>query len=414
MISLRTFQVPVGDKKIIFIPMLKKLFLVNNDVHIPDFVRSADIPKEYRLLPDYKFKAVQLIVNNGCNLRCIYCYTNAGTQGFIEIPFETAKVAIDKVISDIQTLGLDTIEVNFIGGEPTLSLRLIRRIITYLKDECRKTGLKSRIGIVTNGVFSSSVADFIINHFDYVTVSIDGDKQIHDTHRPMASGRGSFKTVFANAKRLYDSGIAFGPRATVSTLSVDKILEIVRFLHSHFPNSIIGIEPLQECDRCFTTDTHRPDPMTFARNFIKALVFAHREDVRIKNSIIRFHSRTEGISFCGANGQNFGITPDGYVTACTRVTSSHDKMANFFCYGRVDPDQEKITFFPEVYERLKSLVVDNISACKDCFARFNCKGDCPISKADFSPDFRLQPSNRCEANKYITKNLFMLQLGLLD
>jgi len=184
-------------------------------------------------------------------------------------------------------------------------------------------------------------------------------------------------------------------------------------LHENFPKATIGIEPLQECGRCLTTGTLSPDSLEYANKLILALQIAIQKGIKIKSSILRFKCQESQISFCGVNGQNFAINPEGYVTGCTRVTSIEDPMASTFYFGKYDPDKGEFIFNEERYNWLKTLVVDNIPECNDCFARFNCKGDCPIVKADFGGDFDRSRSQKCEAIKAITVGLFKLQLGIL-
>ncbi len=413
MTTHRIFQIPDGENKVIFIPDLQKLYLVSASQILPDYIESDRPVVVHHRMPDFKFRATQLIVNNICNLRCVYCYANAGQQKPQIMSFEIARVAIDKVIVDTKEVGFPLFEVSIIGGEPTCSSRLLKDIVWYARRRAKDCGLTARIGIVSNGVFSPAVRQFISANLYYITFSLDGPAEIHDKQRPMRNNNGSFKIAFNNAKNLYDSGMTIGLRCTVSNLSASCLSEIIGFFHEHFSRATIGIEPLQECGRCKTSGALSPDPMEYARSLISALIIAKSKDIHIKTSILKFAREANGISFCGVNGQNFAINPEGFVTACTRVTSREDCMASIFYYGRYDHEKKEFIFDQERYSWLKTLVVDSIKNCDNCFAKFNCKGDCPIVKYDYGADFATTPSKKCEAIKAITLALFKIQLELI-
>lgn len=242
---------------------------------------------------------------------------------------------------------------------------------------------------------------------------MDGDEQIQNRHRPMTDGSGSFQKVFKNAKAIYNSGIKFGLRCTVSQYSVEKLPESILFFYQYFPKALIGIEPLQECGRCLTTNALAPDMQNYAEKMIEVLKIAKEKNIRIKTSFLRFKRSVEKLSFCGVNGRNFVITPEGYVTGCTRLISKQDCKSKDFYYGYFDSTNKEFVFDAEKYDSLKKFVVDNIPECDNCFARFNCKGDCSVVKADYSDNFATTCSPRCDAIKTITLGMFKLQLGLL-
>lgn len=413
MTAHRIFQIPDGENKIVFIPDLQKLYLVPTSQILPNYIESNQSVVVRNRIPDFKFRATQLIINNICNLQCIYCYASAGEQRPQIMPFEIACAAVDKVTADTKELGFSSFEVNVIGGEPTNSSRLLENIVRYTRKKAKDYELTARIGIVSNGIFDSTVCQFISANLDYITFSLDGPAEIHDRQRPMRNGKGSFKIAFNNAKSLYDSGMTVGLRCTVSNLSVLRLSEIIEFFHGHFPKAAIGIEPLQECGRCKTSGALSPDPMEYAKSLISTLVVAKSKDIRIKTSILKFVCETNEVSFCGVNGQNFAINPEGFVTACTRVTSREDRMASVFYYGRYDHEKKEFIFNQERHSWLKTLIVDNIKNCDNCFAKFNCKGDCPIVKSDCGDNFATMPSKKCEAMKAITLALFKVQLELI-
>ena len=114
-----------------------------------------------------------MIVNNFCNLRYTYCY--AGGE-FVpspsEMPLEIAEAAIDKVAVDAKEAGSDRFAISLIGGEPTMSFDVSRRIVDYAHRKADVEGLVCMPDIVTNGVFDEQRRSWIIENFEHVTISI--------------------------------------------------------------------------------------------------------------------------------------------------------------------------------------------------------------------------------------------------
>jgi len=404
------------DSSIVFIPTLQKLFLVSSSENLPDEIEAPEddsVPKNLGQFPEYRFRATQLILNNTCNLRCIYCYADSGEQPRQVMSFQFAKSAIDRVVADTKALGFPVFELSLIGGEPTLEMGLVKKCVDYAREAAQKNGIISRVGIVSNGVFRRSVCDYIAEHLDYVTISIDGPEKIHEVHRPSENKKPTFGTTVRNISSLYDSGIALGLRATISSLSVQQMPEIVSYLHELCPKSTIGLELVQECGRSASTEGLAPDLLIYADKMVETLVLARDVGMRLKSSILRFSSSDDHLSFCGVNGKNFAITPEGDVTACTRVTSNTHPLAHCFVFGHYDYSQKDFVLDDTRYKWLRTLDVENIKGCEGCFARFNCKGDCPAVKSDYSQNFATETSARCEAIRRITLGLFRSQLGLI-
>jgi radical SAM protein with 4Fe4S-binding SPASM domain len=91
------------------------------------------------------------------------------------------------------------------------------------------------------------------------------------------------------------------------------------------------------------------------------------------------------------------------------MTEAINKVNAAFCFGHFDEVKNGFVFEESKYEKLKLLKTGNIIVCRDCFARFNCKGDCPANKAVVDPEnFLTGTSYRCEAIRKFTLNLLKL------
>ena len=104
-------------------------------------------------------KYITFNITEDCNLRCTYCYfTHKNSKTKMNI--ETAKAAVDFILSDTSLAIYDGVVWDFIGGEPTLEMDLIDEICDYILVKMYIMGHKwlncYRIMIGTNGLLYGS------------------------------------------------------------------------------------------------------------------------------------------------------------------------------------------------------------------------------------------------------------------
>ena len=430
----RIFKIPepITGKTIVYIPAVWKLYLVESHVKIPDFIEIKTSPPPAGPKPAQpgKFLGVQFTINQICNLSCKYCYADARPagsrlgpfniigQGPRVMPWKIAKAAINRVIKDTLNCNQKKIEIILAGGEPTLSMELIKKIVYYSRTECVKNCLQANIGIVSNGVFNKKTREWLVDNLDYITISIDGTKEIHNLQRPSISGKDVYSLILHNIRSIHKSGkVILGLRMTVTSLNVNLLPELILYLHEQFPGRRIGFEPVQNCGRCSTNELNDPAKNTpteeeLVDSYLKVFATAKKFGINLKSSIASFKSPESNMSFCGVDGQNFCIDPEGYVSACTRVTSQHDPMSKYFYFGKYNPETDDFDINQEQYDYLRKMNVKHYQQCHNCFAQYNCKGDCPHIKADLGNDFFNKTSPRCKMIRNLTLGLFQLQLGI--
>ncbi|MFA5107196.1 MAG: radical SAM protein [Patescibacteria group bacterium] len=416
MTAVRAFQIPVeSGNKIVYIPQLRTVRLVPQSIQVPDLFDATVETHSTERAPDGRFPRCDLVLNNFCNLRCIYCHANSGTQQRREMPFPIACQAIDQVAKDAKELGLSHFDVTLTGGgEPLLSLRLVRKIVAYCRQKESETGLRCKLAIVSNGCFSSKLRRFIVDNFTNISISIDGPPMIQNKQRPLADGRPSFNIVAANIDALSGVGtIGIGFRMTVSAESVNDLEDNVLFLHRRWPNVVIGIEPLEYTGRCIDTNAQPPDLRVFAQQYVGLLAIAKANNLQLRSSLATFKSHVCRLSFCGVNGRIFGIDPEGNVTACTRVSDSRDPLAACFHYGKITPHGTGPEISGKSYQQLAGYTADSVPQCHDCYAMSNCKGDCCHVRASaYGAGFARRVSHRCEGIRFFTRAILRMELGL--
>jgi radical SAM peptide maturase (CXXX-repeat target family) len=158
-------------------------------------------------------RTVTFQVTDACNLRCTYCYQiNKQTH---RMSFEVAKKFFDMIIEatpeDNEYINPENspgLIMEFIGGEPFLEIELIDKICDYaigrMLELQHPWANRFMISICSNGVlyFDPKVQEFITKHREYLSfsISIDGNKQLHDSCRVFPDGSGSYDIAIRGVK----------------------------------------------------------------------------------------------------------------------------------------------------------------------------------------------------------------------
>lgn len=180
-----------------------------------------------------------LEVTECCNLRCDYCVYGSSNDifrsfGEKSMTFETAKKAIDYAAKHSK----GDVILSFYGGEPLLRFDLIKKCVDYSREIIKDR--KISYAMTTNLVLmSKEYAEYIASVENFlITCSIDGGKEIHDEHRKLVSGEGSFNKAFLGLKNLVEAlGDEAESRMTFSMVinppySEEKFDEIQNFFDS--------------------------------------------------------------------------------------------------------------------------------------------------------------------------------------
>jgi len=152
---------------------------------------------------DREFTAV-VVLNLDCNLACGYCYED-NFRGCFYLSRETASLLVDRLVAGQIDEGRD-LRVAFYGGEPLLSLDLLKEIAGRLKEAAGRRGTKFTFSLVTNGtLLTAEVAkELVALGLTGAKITLDGPRETHDVSRPFASGSGSFDVILDNVAQVCD------------------------------------------------------------------------------------------------------------------------------------------------------------------------------------------------------------------
>jgi len=312
------------------------------------------------------------LVSKDCNLKCGYCYADQGRFGDDEggeMDFDTARRMMDLLVQNAGEL--PEITYQFLGGEPLLEAKLMRRIIEYGETEAAKIGKRIKFGLTTNGTFlTPEIVRYFLEHRVTVTVSLDGPKEINDQLRPNHGGQGTYDRVMRAARPLLKA------RPTRARVTVTKHYLDVEAITDHLLAEgfhEVGITPVNSTDpQYMLTDDDREEILRgFSRlvdRYVEAAKRGERFGFANLNELLKqVHEGRSQTHPCGAGISLFATGADGTIYPCHRFPG-HKQYA----MGHVDTgiDREKQKAW------LAQVNVHNRSACRECWARYICSGGC--------------------------------------
>ncbi len=371
MFEHKVFKRILSDGNVlIFVPSLNFVSIVKEGDMVPDFIESEKpIPQKIiNAQNDFYPTGVTILTTNKCNLQCCYCYGSFRPGNFSFLPINLGKKIVDFLIQNAIKIGRKSIRMSYFGGEPTQYWEFLEEINDYAKKMTERYNILFGNSISTNGCITKQQADWLINNIKDIQISIDGFKTIQDRHRD-----NSFDRCYEIAKYFYSKQKYFNIRATVSSVSVNVLENIVDFFVSEFPKSKIAFEPLSPCGRLSDPEIKDPNIDLFFKKLEKLYC---TNNANIKSTLCQF-SNSYNENFCGVDQPNFFVTPDGEIVACSRI--DNDRVINPFQYGYIN-NLGQIIIDREKMEFIRAIHVNNIVGCNNCFAKSTCKGGCPSQK----------------------------------
>jgi uncharacterized protein len=385
------FFVEEGNIGVIYAPLLGKFFYVpeeafsiiltyieegksvENDFHkylvsegFFEEVESPRVAKEGL----FNSKEVTVSLTSACNLRCIYCYANAGIN-FCDLPWVLIEKSIQQLYIYANERNDNNVELSFHGtGESLVRWQTMVKAVNYAI-QLLPMDWTINFSLVTNGtLIDDEKAKFLKKHNFSVVLSMDGIEKIQNRLRPKADGTGSFKDALSGMKALVENDILFAVRTTVTGLNQDTMLEFLELCAANGCKEI-SAAPFSATGRG-EDGVDDVDPDIFIKNYLLAkeralelgITFLTPSDC-LDNASVRY---------CNADGESMAIMPEGIISCCTRVTRSTDPLVETFIIGQVteqgvEIDQSKV-------EKLKTLNLHNYPECQDCFVKYTCSGGC--------------------------------------
>lgn len=304
-----------------------------------------------------------------CNLRCSYCFANNVVDNentTLCLSIDKTNQIIDFIRQDISNRKTQENSIVFFGGEPTLVPDLIDYIIEETSD------LNLRYSIYTNGLLLKNMPEKILLKLNTILVAIDGDKQAHETYKPVGS--------------------------------YEKIIENVRYIRKDFPGELIARITMEENTDIFKSVTNLLNEFDFVhwqivnKPFFKspqALLDSYKKNIdklcdfwiealsnRIIYNIVPFNEiMAYLLSGIEENQKSFWC-------GCGKDVMAIDIQGNIYqCDEYINKPESKIATIEDMSVNLNYISHTSIFAeCKNCNISAICLGRCRKSLETLSPE----------------------------
>lgn len=349
----------------------------------PDMMRSKQSAA-------YPLSALCLNVSHDCNLRCIYCFAEAGSYGGShrrKMSVEVARSAVDFFIKD--SGNQNDLSLSFFGGEPMMNFRVIKETVAYADAQAESRGKQFVYGITTNGtILDGEKIDYLNQHDFSIIVSMDGTKEIHDTQRPFIGSRCSYDQVRRNLDNLIASrpgqrGISIRGTFTRRMPNLtDMVMDMVCQGYMD-----ISVEPAYTKVKGLEWQEEDLKPV---KAEYTNLATQYLREIKNGNVFSFFHfkammdytdERLQHITQCGAGTGYLAIAADGALYPCHKLVGRERYKLGNVVSGVIHRD---------IQEQFRQAHVNNKEKCRSCWARYICGGGCNAYNSEFN-DSILEP-----------------------
>lgn len=218
--------IDVDDEQYKF--LLDGRFLVHsNDNEMNKLVLST-------LISRFKSNYLSLTIapTQACNFGCSYCYENNKVNKKMTLEI------LDGIVNFVNNkyASIDTLNVVWYGGEPTLEIDAIN----YLSSELQKNMKKYNAFMVTNGFCLDKLVDsFEELKINGLQITLDGTRDTHNKTRCLKNGGGTFDKIIANIHTLLDKHhVNISIRMNISKANADQYVPLYHFLQEEFGKNV--------------------------------------------------------------------------------------------------------------------------------------------------------------------------------
>ena len=302
-----------------------------------DVLASGDGRHKFPAIPagDFPLQRMVLNVTNQCNLNCGYCYEYSEDKITITkdkpkyMSDPVAQAAIDMLFRE--SVGRPKLHVTFFGGEALLNFPLMKSAVAYADAKAAEEKRKVEYSLTTNAtLLTEEIADFLAEHRIGVTVSIDGDKELHDRMRVFHNGYGSYDVIAPKIKMLLarHKTNSIGARVTLSS-GVHHVRRIYDHLTKELGFQGVGISPATaNPDRLYHIGGEKMENVLdqFAELAWEYRDYALRGGqhyfTNVSDTLKELHSGVSKAYTCGAGLGMLGVGTSGDIGACHRFVDA--------------------------------------------------------------------------------------------
>lgn len=297
--------------------------LLNKDITIPEAKDKYD----RRICG----KSVTFNVTENCNLACTYCYQCTKTNKSMnrETAFKSVDLLFEEYAAGNHYLNKDNakcIILDFIGGETLLEIDLIEATIEYFLIKAANLDhpwlIHHMVSITTNGVLYDTprVREFAKKYQKRLslTITIDGNKELHDSCRLFPDGTGSYDVVEKSIKAQMEDIEWVETKLTIAPENVSYLSGAIKHLFE------LGLDGVYA--NCVYEEGWEPKHATIlfeqlvelADWMISSGAYTTNYTTIFEDSLGTAMDPEDDVNYCGGTGAMLSFGEDGTIYPCLR------------------------------------------------------------------------------------------------
>lgn len=212
---------------------------------------SAVLDRNRRASADRSAVQIALLPTSYCNMGCAYCGQEHSRGGLTSTHRSQVH---DRVLRAVNAPTTRRLRIDWFGAEPMMGYAVIRDLAPRFVRAAAERGVAYSSFLVTNGsLLTAGKIDTLIRacgvtHFE---ITVDGPPEIHDEHRPLKSGRGSFWKIVRTVRAALDEpefrSTHFNFRTNVDAHNQDSVPRYIKMMAElgfALPNVSFSIVPV--------------------------------------------------------------------------------------------------------------------------------------------------------------------------
>ena len=352
-----------------------------------------------------KMKNLNLLIkpaSSSCNLRCRYCFyydvaDNREVKNYGIMNDDTLENMVKKVFDDVEY----SANFAFQGGEPTMAgIEFFEKFHKFVEKYNTKKIIVN-FSLQTNGtLLNKKWLELFKKHNYLIGLSLDGNKEMHDTFRIDAKGEGTFSRVLKAAKMMRKAEVEFNILCVVNKLIAQNGKLVYNFFRNNgfryyqFIPCLDSLSCSEEKDYTLTAEDYGKFLDETFNLWYEDMMSGKRISVRHFDNYtkILLGEEPEACDMVGHCNMNAVLESDGSMYPCDFYVLDEFKV------GNINESSFEELFKSEAEMRFlrTSLAVDE--KCKVCRYFKICRGGCRRHK-ELTAEGNYE--NRfCESYKY--------------
>lgn len=344
-------------------------------------------------------KAMCLLVEQDCNLRCEYCFASTGDYGLgkrMHMDFETGRKAMDFLLEN--SGDRENLELDFFGGEPLMNWGVVKQLVEYGRSREKEYGKRFRFTVTTNGMLlDEEKMDFINREMSNVVMSVDGRREVNDRVRKRVDGTGCYDAVMGKfktlaEKRKYEN---YYVRGTFTKYNPDFANDVLHLYGQGFDQ--ISVEPVVSDASMDYALTEKDLPAVFSEyERLANIILEHDRQGKHFNFFHFMLDLDQGpcaikrLRGCGSGNEYVAVTPEGDIYPCHQFVGVEQYKMGNINDGTFNTDIKKEFAAAHIYSK---------EDCKKCWAKFYCSGGCNANNFIYTGNILTAHKLSCEMQK---------------